>query len=324
MGDLRVVPLELIHENEVALREVNRESEQYLGLVDSIRNKGFLGAITVREQTDEAGETYLELIDGLHRFNAAKDAGLEEINVDIVALDDANVLEAQIMANIHKVETRPIEYSQQLRRIFASNALLTVAELASRLGKSSQWLKERLSLNKIENPEIQKLVDDGEITLANAYSLAKLPPEEQPDYIQAAIEQPTTEFAPTVQTRVKEINEARRKGREAAAATFTPQAFMQKMKDVKAEYESGEVGAVLAPGHEAAFRTAIEWVLHLDERSVENQRVKWEEKRRLKAEKKAERDAERARKAVERAEKQKADAAEKAAAAEAALAEMHS
>ena len=158
MGDLRKVAVSEIRENPVALRTVNRESEDYLGLVDSIKTKGFLGAITVRPKKDaETGADYYELVDGLHRFSASRDAGIEEINVDVVSLDDDQTLEAQIMTNIHKVETRPIEYSRQLTRILARNPLMTEAELATKLGKSAQWIAERLGLTKISNANIQTL-----------------------------------------------------------------------------------------------------------------------------------------------------------------------
>ena len=41
------------------------------------------------------------------------------------------MLEAQILANIHKIETKPMEYSAQLKRILSRNPLMTEAELAT-------------------------------------------------------------------------------------------------------------------------------------------------------------------------------------------------
>lgn len=164
MGQLRTVPVSMIHENVVALRSVNRQAESYIGLVESIRQRGFFGAITVREKSKD-GKVFYEIVDGLHRYSAAKDAGLADINVDVMDLDDASVLEAQILANIHRVETQPFQYSQQLRRILALNPLMTEAELATRLGKSSQWLRERLGLAKIVNKNIANLIDEGQSVL---------------------------------------------------------------------------------------------------------------------------------------------------------------
>ncbi len=323
MGDLRTVLLSTIRENPVALRSVNRTSEQYQGLVQSIKQKGFLGAITVRPKTDpETKKDYFELIDGLHRFSASKDAGLTEINVDVVKLTDDEVLEAQLMANIHKVETRPVEYSQQLRRILARNPLMTEAELASTLGKSSAWINQRLGLNKITNPEIQGHVNEGKIKLANAYALAKLPAEEMANFTDRAMTEAPDKFIPQVNARVKEIREAKRKGKDAADAVFQPVAFLQKLKDVKGEVESGEVGKTLCKGLTSAaqgFAMATKWFLHLDPQSVEAQKVKDIERKAARIEAKKKRDAERTiKKAVEQ-KKKSAEAAEAAEAAKAIL-----
>jgi ParB family chromosome partitioning protein len=306
---LKVIPLNAIRENQVALRTVNKQSEDFLGLCESIRQKGFMGAISVREKNDpETGENFYELVDGLHRYTAAKEVGLEEINVDVVSLDDDQVLEAQIMANIHKVETKPVEYSRQLKRILMRNQLMTEAELAEKLGKSTSWIKARLGLNKIDNEEVLKLIDSGDIPLANAYPLAKLPPEELPEFIDRAMTLPPDEFNPIVTGRLKEINDAKRKGKKAEEAEFQPVAFMQKMKDIKAEMEAQEIKPILCDGLQTpqeGFDMALKWVLHIDPKSVEQQRAEDEER-------KAARKAAREKKKKEREEKKKAEAAEAA------------
>jgi ParB/RepB/Spo0J family partition protein len=270
----------------------------------------------------ETGKNYYELVDGLQRFSAAQDAGVEKINVDIISLDDGQVLEAQIMANVHKVETRPVEYSQQLRRILAMNPLMTEAELATKLGKSPQWIKERLGLTKIVNEEIIGLIDDGKIGLANAYALAKLPAEEQPDFTDRAMTQAPDEFVPAVNARVKEIKEAKRQGKSADELEFQPVAFMQKMKDIKDELEKGAIAKALCKDLKTpldGFKMAVQWCLHLDPKSVEVQKAKDEERKKKRAEAKAKRDADRKAKKAEK-EKKKADEAAKAAAeAQAAL-----
>lgn len=100
--ELKSIPLVHIRENPNALREVNRSTEGYQGLVDSIQKNGVLNAILVRECVDpNTKTTFYGLIDGLHRFNAAKDAGLTEIPAQVRSMDDADVLEAQVLANVH-------------------------------------------------------------------------------------------------------------------------------------------------------------------------------------------------------------------------------
>jgi len=325
MGNLQTIPISQIRENPVALRTVDRESEDYLGLVSSIRTKGFMGAIVVRPKVDpESQESYFELIDGLHRYSAAKDAGLDEINVDVQDLNDDLVLEAQIMANIHKVETRPAEYSQQLKRILARNPLMTEAELAGKLGKSPNWISQRLGLTKISNEQIVELINEGKISLSNAYALAKLPSEEQPEFTDRAITLPPDEFVPAIQQRVKEIREAKRAGADAKPPEFVPVPYLRKLKDAKSEYENPTAGSELVKRTKAktandGFALAVQWMLHMDPISVEAQRAEHEARQQKKADDAAKRKAEREKKKAEVAEQKAAEARKAAANAEAEL-----
>lgn len=281
-----------------------------------------MGAITVRPQIAEDGNRYFELVDGLHRFCAAKDAGLMEIKVDVCSLNDDQTLEAQIMANIHKVETKPVEYSQQLKRILTRNPLMTEGELAKKLGKSPQWIKERLGLNRIDNEVIVELINEGKINLTNAYALAKLPAEEMGDFTDRAMTLDPKEFVPQVNTRVKELRDAKRAGKDAGPAEFQPVAFMQKIGAIKDELENGQIAEVLIPesGAETAaqgFNLAINWVLHLDSKSVDAQKAKEEERKAQRADAKKKKDAE---KALKKAETDKKKAEESAKVAEEAKA----
>lgn len=97
---LKLIPLRQIRENPVALRAVNRTSDGYVELVDSIKRNGVYNGILVREVKDpDSGEVLYGLIDGLHRFSAAQDAGLTEIPAQVRSMADAEVLEAQVIAN---------------------------------------------------------------------------------------------------------------------------------------------------------------------------------------------------------------------------------
>lgn len=313
------LPIINIRENPVALRSVNFESQQYLELVDSIKQKGLMNPISVRQRTDtETGVDYYELIDGLHRFQACKDAGLEVIHVHVMSLEDSEVLEAQIIANVHKIETKPADYSRQLQRILAANPTMTEAELASKLGKTSGWISQRLGLNKIDNKEIVEAINSGTIGLANAYALARLPADEMPEFMARAMTETPDIFIPSVQQRVKEIKEAGRRGSDAAPREFVPVAHLRKLKDVKTELDTGEIADVLikttgTKKPNDAFILACKWFLHLDPMSVEDQKAKWDENEKRKTEVAQKRKAEAAAKKAE-ALKKKAEEADIAAA----------
>jgi ParB/RepB/Spo0J family partition protein len=216
------IPVALIRENAEALRvAVDKQNPDYLELVDSVRKRGIMNPILVREIKDPNGGGKLYgLIDGLHRFNAAMDAGLEVIPAQIGSLEEGDLLEAQILANVHRIETKAAQYSKALVKILGSNPTLTISELAGRLSRSPKWLTERLGLVKLDT-EIQKLVDSNELGLTNAYALAKLPVEKQKELLQQAIAKSPAEFVAQADNVRREVNKAKREGRPAVAV-FEP------------------------------------------------------------------------------------------------------
>jgi ParB/RepB/Spo0J family partition protein len=293
---LKEIPLKNIRESKVALRDVDKSDEQYIGLVDSIRGRGVLNPILVRELGKEDGEMYYSLVDGLQRFNASQDAGRETIPAQIIEMSDAQVLEAQIIANIHRVETKPVQYSKQLQKILSENPFMTLTDLANRLAKSPAWLNDRLGLTKLTE-DIGELVDSGKIALSNGYVLAKLPPEEQVNFVERAMTQQPSEFAPQVNNRVKEIKEAKRQGRDASAESFIPVPFMQKIGVIKQEMETPQALLHLLETQKPknpmeSAKITLAWVLHLDPISVEEAKTKYEEKKKADAEAKQKRDKE--------------------------------
>lgn len=310
-GKLDMIPVNLIRENPVALRAVNKKSEKYIGLVDSIKQKGILNPIVVREMIDpETKKTFYAVIDGLHRYTASLDAGLKEIPCYIKDLQESEILEAQIIANVHKVETRAAEYAKQLQRILVQNPLLTGSELAAKLGKSPTWLSQILNLNRIKDQKIQELINEGKIKLSNAFFLTKLPEEEMPNFVDRAMTQSPAEFIPTVNQRAKEIKDAKRKGKDVAPEEFVAVPHLRKLKEVKEEKESYKVGTALIQQLNLttpmdAWKIAVDWMLQVDPKSVEIRKAQDEERKRQKEEEKVkkqqERTAQRAKEAAERA-----------------------
>lgn len=302
------VLLKNIHVNEnFGLRRANIDSESFQGLVASIREKGPITSLTVRPYKDEKGnviENEFELIDGLQRLTAATQLGLKEFPVTIHDMDNESVLMAQILTNIHKIETRPVEYTQQLKRIMGLTPTMTRADLARKLGKSTQWVDNRLSIDKIIDPKIQELIDSGKINVASAYALAKLPPEEQPTWVSKAVGDPQAQFVEAVNQRVREIRNERRKGKDAAPPKFEAVPHLRTMRDIKSEAESMVAFKKLAPKTpQEAWTAAFNWIRHLDPESVALAEKKWNEDRakaeEAKAQRKAERDAKKAEAAVE-------------------------
>lgn len=290
MSSLAEIPLSKIHANPAALRQVNEKTEDFLNLVGSVRQRGVINAINVRELDDpeNPGEKIYGLVDGLHRYTAAKIAGLESIPAKITSMSDAEVEEVQIIANVHKIETKPVEYSKAILRILARNPLMTEAELAQTLQRSPGWLKERLNLVKL-HPDLQPMVNDGKMVLTNAYALAKLPLDEQLAFADRACTLQPPQFLPLANARAKEIKDAEKQGRSAGEAVFMPVAHMRKISEIKTEMEVGTLAELLVKKNQVsdpveAFKLALKWAMNLDPDSVEAQRAADEARKKAKAE----------------------------------------
>lgn len=272
---LEKIPLSKIKENTESLRTVvDKQTPEYVEMVDSVRKRGIMNPILVRELKDPvSGETVYGLIDGLHRFNAAMDAGLSEIPAQIGSLTDGDLLEAQILANVHRIETKPVQYTKAIVKVMSANPLMTKAELCSRLSKSPAWLDQRLGLLDLEK-KIQVLVDEGNIGLANAYQLAKLPEDKQLELATQAASMSPAEFIPMANAIAKEIATARRQGRTANTDDFVPYPHLRKLKDFEIEAKeftagSGRLRKLNADYNptnnvDKVMQLAIDFAMHMD------------------------------------------------------------
>jgi len=191
------IPMSKIRLPKYALRDVNRNTLEFQQLRDSIAaSDGPLMSILVREIDDpeNPGKTAYGLIDGLQRFSCCQDLGLTEIGARIVDMDDAEIAETQIIANRSRIETKPIEYTNQLHRMLNANPTWTLQDLADKLFVKEAWLRDRLALSKLHE-KIGALVDEGKILLSYAYVLAKLRPDtEQLNFVDQAQTQTLQEF----------------------------------------------------------------------------------------------------------------------------------
>lgn len=307
---LKYLPVASIMEPTEMLRTIQREDPKYIELVDSVKLRGIMNPISVRECKDEGGNIVYGLVDGLQRLSASKDAGLEEIPCHVIALEDGELLEAQIIANVHKIETKPVEYSKALLKVLHQNPLLLKSELAARLAKTPSWINERLGLLKLTDA-IGALVDEEKIGLSNAYALAKLPAEEQADFVDRAMTMTPQQFGPTVNGRIKEIRDARRAGKDAAPAEFVPVPYLRSKKELQDEMEHPGIGPRIVVENNCqtpadGFLLGVKWALQMDPASVELQRAK-------DAARKAELEAKREAATIERKRAKAKEAAEKAA-----------
>ena len=270
------LPTDQLTDPWVLLRPVLKGSVEFLEMKESIAEKGFLNSISVRPSTRRPG--YYEVIDGMWRATCARELVLPAIPCIIKHnITDEDVLALQVQANAIRPETKPVEFANQLRRIQKARPGITLAGLASLVNKNPRWVSQQLGLLHLDY-RTQKSVDRGEIPLANAYMLAKIPPRLRPDYVDQSKTMSAKDFNPLAAGVIKQFREAVRQGKLDAFFTdeFEAQAYLRPLKDVEAEARARTEAPLVLTAAECqtpldGWKAALRWVMHLDPRSVEEQ-----------------------------------------------------
>lgn len=271
------IPIDEIVPPWILLRPVLTESIEYLEMLESLRAIGFLNSISVRPSERNPGK--YEVLDGMWRTTCSRELNFETIPCIVKhGITDDDVLALQIQAQAIRPETKPIEFARQLKRIQKARPGITLTQLASFVNKSPNWVGRQLQLLHL-TPAIRKSVDRGEIPLANAYMLARLPNSLRSKYVQQSKVMGTKEFKPLIAGVLKQYKESVRQGKLDAFFTgnFEPQPHLRPLKEVRAEAKSQmEAHLVLTSiGCKTAvegWKAALDWVMHLDSKSVEEQK----------------------------------------------------
>lgn len=164
-------------------------ADDFQSLKDSIMNIGVQNPVTVFEGM---------VIDGWHRYTAARDLGINCPSVELGDVDPRDFVMAQNKARRHTTQAqlalattavyawRPMGSNQHQNRVGTECPPKSTAELAQVAGVSEKTIKQAKAVQTKAAPEVVEAVKAGEIGLPKAAAIAKLPVEKQA----AAIAQP--------------------------------------------------------------------------------------------------------------------------------------
>jgi ParB family chromosome partitioning protein len=159
-GNPSRVPVEAIEQNPYQPRK-SFDSDELASLCASIRTHGVLQPLVVRQ----VGERY-QLVAGERRLRAARDAGLQNVPVNVVDFNDQQVLEAALVENIQRSDLNPIEKAQGFKE-YLTRYHMTHEQLAARLGLGRATITNLVAL--LELPaELQDAVRVGQLTTGHA------------------------------------------------------------------------------------------------------------------------------------------------------------
>src|SRR5579859_885328 len=173
--NVQEIPLGKISESKTNPRRQFDETK-LAELADNIRQYGVLQAILVRPiGRDES----FEVVAGTHRYRASKLAGRETIPATVRDLTDAQCLELQLIENLQRSDVHELDEAQgyaALMQLQPDN--YTVETIATKVGRSEAYVYARLRLLHLI-PEARQAFYEGKLTVAHAFEMARLQPNDQ-------------------------------------------------------------------------------------------------------------------------------------------------
>src|SRR2546422_1549476 len=147
-------------------------------LADNIRQHGVLQPILLRPLPDREAGTY-ELVAGTRRYRACKLAKRDSIPATVRELTDAQALELQVIENVQRVDVHPLDEAQGYAALIELQPdTYTVESIASRVGRSPAYVSGRLRLIQLI-PEAKQAFYEDKLTVAHAFEIARLQPNDQ-------------------------------------------------------------------------------------------------------------------------------------------------
>lgn len=274
LGGVTDTPIAQIVLPKSLLRLVDRQSVEFMELVESVRAHGVLLPILVRRRADGRWE----VIDGLHRLTAASEAGHTTVPCRVIQATDEEAALLTVQLNAIGKDTLPCEYAGALRRYLKLNPELTIAGLSRRVNKSPAWIAGCLSLTYLSD-DMQKMVNRGEMPLQSAYLLVKIPRDQRKNFVDQARTMSARKFREIATVAIRQYHDAIRQGRlqRNYADDFVPRTWLRTLQDIRKEEKLSEKGisSVLSEGCKTpldGWRAAIRWVLHIDPDGLAAQR----------------------------------------------------
>ena len=148
----------------------NFEKQSLEDLTNSIRERGIIQPLVVRKSEDL--DNKYELIAGERRWQAAQNAGLHEVPVIILNIDNLKSLEFAIVENVQRKDLNPIEEAEGYKRLI-EEFNYDQEKVAKFIGKSRAHISNCLRLLTLPKKVIQNIVED-KITQGHAKILVGL------------------------------------------------------------------------------------------------------------------------------------------------------
>ena len=164
------VPIADLQPNKYQPRTIFDE-EKIMELSSSIKENGVIQPIAVRPNSYEPGK--YEIIAGERRWLAAQKAGLNEVPVIVLKIDDKKSLEIAIVENVQRQDLNPIEEAKGYQRLIKEFGY-EHEKISKFMSKSRSHISNTLRLLTLPQ-DILSMIEEGELTAGQARPLIGLP-----------------------------------------------------------------------------------------------------------------------------------------------------
>jgi ParB family chromosome partitioning protein len=168
-----------IETNKVSIKDIvrnkfqprkNFNKDSLQELTSSIKEQGIIQPIVVRPDKSINGK--YEIIAGERRWLASQNAGLHEVPVVILDVDDVKSLEFAIVENVQRQDLNPIEESRGYQKL-VDDFSYNQDKLSKFIGKSRSYIANSLRLLSLPE-EILEMVENKSLSAGHARSLIGL------------------------------------------------------------------------------------------------------------------------------------------------------
>jgi len=160
------VPIEYVKANPKNPRK-QFDSEELDNLSASIREKGILQPILVRPVSGK--KDAFEIVAGERRWRAAQRAGVHDVPITILEINDKEALEIAIVENVQRADLNPLEEAAGYENLIEQFSY-SQNDLAKVVGKSRSHIANTLRLLKLPN-SVKKFLSEGKLTAGHARAL---------------------------------------------------------------------------------------------------------------------------------------------------------
>jgi ParB family chromosome partitioning protein len=168
-----------INTNKISIKDIIRnkfqprkyfDKEGLEELTNSIKKQGIIQPIVVRP--DKSSIDKYEIIAGERRWLASQNAGLHEVPVVILNVDDVKSLEFALVENVQRQDLNPIEEAKGYQRL-VDDFDYNQEKLSQFIGKSRSYIANSLRLLSLPE-DILLMVQQGNLSAGHARSLIGL------------------------------------------------------------------------------------------------------------------------------------------------------